>query len=45
MILKDLVERYGEDSFYLLKLTNQEARLPERRFSLEKAAESDSSVA
>jgi nucleotidyltransferase/DNA polymerase involved in DNA repair len=45
LVLKDLVARYGEDSFYLLKLTNQDARLPERRFSLEKAAESDSSVA
>jgi DNA polymerase-4 len=33
-VLKDLVARYGADSFYRVSLINREAHLPERRFQL-----------
>jgi DNA polymerase-4 len=34
--LKDLVARYGPECFYRISLPNPEARLPERRFRLER---------
>lgn len=35
-VLKDLVARYGTNCFYRISLTSREARLPERRFRLQK---------
>jgi nucleotidyltransferase/DNA polymerase involved in DNA repair len=34
-VLRNLVTRYGADCFYRVSLTDQEARLPERRFRLQ----------
>jgi hypothetical protein len=37
-VLKDLVARYGDDSFYWVTLVDPAARLPERRFRLKKVS-------
>ncbi|MBI5961723.1 MAG: hypothetical protein HY866_23500 [Chloroflexi bacterium] len=37
--LRHLVARYGDGIFYRVRLTDPDARLPERRFRLEKAGE------
>jgi hypothetical protein len=36
-VLRDLIARYGEDTFYWFRLVDLNARLPERRFRLERA--------